>query len=96
MEIDLSLHLPEPNVSLSYCIRSYSNKEYMKGQDKFHCDKCNSKEEAEKQTLLKTLPRALTVHLKRFKYDERIKGLAKIVWQVAFPLQLKLRTVPPA
>jgi ubiquitin C-terminal hydrolase len=43
MEIDLSLHLPEPNVSLSYCIRSYSNKEYMKGQDKFFCDKCNSK-----------------------------------------------------
>jgi hypothetical protein len=33
------------------------------------------------------------VHLKRFKYDEKIKGLAKIFWQIAFPLQLKIKSV---
>ena len=65
----------------------------MKGPDSFFCDRCKSLQEAEKVTLLKTLPRFLTVHLKRFKYDERIKGLSKITWQVAFPLQLKLKTV---
>lgn len=89
----MSLHLPEPNVSLSYCIRHYSTPEYMKGSDSFFCDRCKSLQEAEKTTLLKTLPRYLTVHLKRFKYDERIKGLSKITWQVAFPLQLKLKSV---
>lgn len=93
MEMDLSLHLPEPNVSISHCIKQYSVEEDMKGEDRFFCDRCKGLEEAKKRTLLKTLPRALTVHLKRFKYDERIKGLSKILWQVAFPLQLRLKTV---
>ena len=93
LEVNLSVHLPEPNISLSHCIRNFSSVEHLRGQDKFFCDKCQSLQEAQKTTLIKSLPRYLNVHLKRFKYDERIRGLVKISWQVAFPLQLRLSTV---
>ena len=39
-EVDLSLILPEPNVSLNYCISNYSKAEKLAGRDKFKCDKC--------------------------------------------------------
>lgn len=39
-EVDLSLILPEPNVSLNYCIEHYSAQERMSGKDKFKCDNC--------------------------------------------------------
>ena len=68
-EVDLSLFLPEPNVSLNYCISSYSKVEKLMGNDKFKCDKCDSLQSAEKKVLLKSLPKFLTVHLRRFKYD---------------------------
>ena len=39
-EVDLSLILPEPNVSLNYCIENYSAQEKMVGKYKFKCDNC--------------------------------------------------------
>lgn len=45
-EVDLSLVLPEPNVSLNYAISNYSKVEKMTGRDKFKCDTCNTLVEA--------------------------------------------------
>jgi ubiquitin C-terminal hydrolase len=39
--VDLSFILPEPNVSLNYCISNYSKPEKLCGRDKFKCDRCN-------------------------------------------------------
>ena len=91
-EVDLSLVLPEPNVSLNYCISSYSKKERLTGNDKFKCDKCNSLQSADKRVLIKTLPKFLTVHLRRFKYDEIRRSITKLLWLIPFPTKLKLRT----
>lgn len=93
LQVDLSLHIPEPNMTLSECIKNFSAKEGLREENKFFCDVCRCLQNAQKTTLLKTLPRYLTIHLKRFKYDERIKGLSKINSQVTFPFQLKLKTV---
>ena len=38
----------EQNVSLTYCLKKYIKKEVMKNKDKYHCDNCNSLQEAEK------------------------------------------------
>lgn len=91
-DIDLSLFLPEPNVSLNNCIQQYSKPEKLTDTNKFKCDKCNSLEDASKVTLIKTIPKFLSIHLRRFKYDEIKKGMIKLNWLIPFPFKLKLKT----
>ena len=40
--MNLSIDIEE-NVSLSYCLKKFSNKEYLKLGDKFACDSCLTK-----------------------------------------------------
>jgi ubiquitin C-terminal hydrolase len=47
--------------------------------------------EALKATHIKTLPNFLSIHLRRFKYDEYKRGITKLIWQIPFPFKLKLR-----
>lgn len=91
-EVDLSLILPEPNVSLNYCISHYSTPQKLTGHDQFFCDTCKSLQNAEKSTLIQTLPNFLSVHLRRFKYDETRKGIIKLMWLIPFPQKTKIRT----
>jgi ubiquitin C-terminal hydrolase len=91
-EVDLSFIMPEPNVSLNYCISTYSKEEKLSGRDKFKCDRCGDLVEAGKCSLIKTLPNFLSVHLRRFKYDEAKRGITKLNWQICFPYKLKIKT----
>ena len=43
--MNLSIDIQE-NVSLSYCLKKFSNKEYLKLGDKFQCDFCLTKQVA--------------------------------------------------
>lgn len=88
----MSLVLPEPNVSLNYCIDKYSDIEKLVGSEKFKCDKCGGLQNAEKRTLIKTLPNFLSVHLRRFKYDETRKGIIKLMWLIPFPYKIKIKS----
>lgn len=88
----MSLILPEPNVSLNYCLDNYSNGEVLQGRDKFKCDNCEDLQNATKKTLIKTLPNFLSVHLRRFKYDETRKGITKLMWLIPFPFKIKIKT----
>ena len=63
----------------------------MGGRDKFKCDKCNKLVEAEKCSLIKTLPNFLSVHLRRFVYDETRRGIVKLNWQIPFSYKLKMK-----
>lgn len=41
---DLSVDVPaQESVSLSHCIKSFSNKELMSKNDKFYCEECCAK-----------------------------------------------------
>ena len=91
-EVDMSFILPEPNVSLNYCVGNYSKPEKMTGRDKFKCDKCGDLVDAAKWSVIKTLPNFLSIHLRRFKYDETKQGITKLNWQIPFPFKLKIRT----
>lgn len=44
--MDLSLTLPEPNVSLNHCVTRYSAVEKLTGRDKFKCEKCGDLQNA--------------------------------------------------
>lgn len=70
----------------------YSKPEKLTGRDKFKCDKCGDLVDANKWSVIKTLPNFLSIHLRRFKYDESKKGITKLNWQIPFPYKLKIKT----
>eukprot|EP01114_Cavostelium_apophysatum_P023139 TRINITY_DN8623_c0_g1_i1.p1 TRINITY_DN8623_c0_g1~~TRINITY_DN8623_c0_g1_i1.p1 ORF type:complete len:343 (-),score=70.53 TRINITY_DN8623_c0_g1_i1:56-1084(-) len=88
--LDLSLDI-EQNTSLTHCLRSFGAIEMLSGQDKFYCDVCHSKQEAEKGIKIKKLPPILVLHLKRFKYIEQVQSYKKLFYRVVFPFELRLQ-----
>jgi len=60
------------------------------GDNKYHCSQCNAKVSAKKRCLLKTLPRHLIVHLKRFEYDLELDRRSKVTQRCDFPEILNL------
>jgi hypothetical protein len=49
-----------------------------------------SLQEAQKRMKIKSPPRILALHLKRFKYIEQLGRYKKLSYRVVFPLELKL------
>lgn len=87
---DLSLEVA-PHVSLAACLRTFSAKETLGGDDKFRCDACGGAlTEAERRLRVARVPRALVLHLKRFKYAADSDRLRKLGHRVVFPTRLKL------
>ncbi|OQR69801.1 ubiquitin carboxyl-terminal hydrolase 12-like [Tropilaelaps mercedesae] len=87
--LDLSVDI-SPNTSISHCLRGFSSTETLRGEHKYHCEQCNSKQEAQKSLKVKKLPPILALHLKRFKYTEQQNRNTKLSWRVVFPLELRL------
>ncbi|KAJ7547860.1 hypothetical protein O6H91_08G106900 [Diphasiastrum complanatum] len=87
--LDLSLDI-EQNSSITSCLRNFSSTETLNAEDKFFCDKCCSLQEAQKRMKVKSAPRILALHLKRFKYIEQLGRYKKLSYRVVFPLELKL------
>ena len=87
--MDLSLDVVQ-NTSLIFSLNSFTRPERLNGVNKFFCDFCCCKQEAERKTLIKLSPQVLICHLKRFKYSEEYRRYTKLNYRVAFPSQLKL------
>eukprot|EP01117_Protostelium_nocturnum_P017906 TRINITY_DN7372_c0_g1_i1.p1 TRINITY_DN7372_c0_g1~~TRINITY_DN7372_c0_g1_i1.p1 ORF type:complete len:380 (+),score=102.31 TRINITY_DN7372_c0_g1_i1:108-1247(+) len=92
--LDLSIDI-EQNTSLAYCLKNFSKIETLRGDEKFFCDSCHSKQEAEKSIKIKKLPRILVLHLKRFKYIEQAQKFKKLGYRVNFPVELRLENTMP-
>jgi len=90
--LDLSVDI-ENNVSISHCLRNFSNMETLSGDQKYYCDVCCSKQEAYKRMRIKKLPHLLALHLKRFKYVEQLSRYTKLSYRVLFPMELRLPNV---
>ena len=90
--LDLSVDVEE-NCSVSSCLKNFSKNETMGGQDKFYCEKCCCKQEAQRRSRIKEAPPILSIHLKRFKYFEsQGQGyFKKLGHRVVFPFELRLR-----
>ncbi|KAJ9084525.1 hypothetical protein DSO57_1023619 [Entomophthora muscae] len=87
--IDLSIDIEE-NSSVSSCLRQFSANEMLCDRNKYFCDVCNNLQEAEKRMRIKKLPNVLALHLKRFKFQERLNRFAKLPYRVVFPMDLRL------
>lgn len=87
----------EQNVSISNCLRNFSTMETLCGDQKYYCENCCSKQEAQKRMRIKKLPRLLALHLKRFKYVEQVNRYTKLSYRVLFPMELRVFNVvsPP-
>eukprot|EP01080_Neovahlkampfia_damariscottae_P001572 gene1572-12697_t len=90
--LDLSIDIKR-NTSLTFCLNNFSSIETMKGQDKFYCEECSSLQEAQKSLKIKKLPKVLALHLKRFKFSEKLSAFKKISDRVTFPFELKIDNV---
>ncbi len=83
---------------LRLCIRQQAGNEYsilsqflLQGaHSEITCDASASLQEAQKRMKIKSPPRILALHLKRFKYIEQLGRYKKLSYRVVFPLELKL------
>lgn len=87
--LDLSVDVDQ-NVSITQCLKDFSNTETLSSEHKYYCENCCSKQEAQKRMRIKKLPMILALHLKRFKYMENQNRHTKLSYRVVFPLELRL------
>ncbi|GMM38554.1 putative ubiquitin-specific protease [Saccharomycopsis crataegensis] len=87
--LDLSIDT-EHNSSVTACLKQFSKKEILCEDNKFYCEYCSSLQEATKRMVVKKLPKILTLHLKRFKYSEKLNRNTKLFHRVSYPLYLRL------
>ncbi|KAF1761258.1 hypothetical protein GCK72_009512 [Caenorhabditis remanei] len=90
--LDLSIDV-EQNTSITHCLRVFSETETLCGDQKYFCETCSSKQEAQKRMRIKKPPQLLALHLKRFKYVDSLNRHTKLSYRVVFPLELRLFNV---
>ncbi|NWQ69219.1 UBP46 hydrolase, partial [Neopipo cinnamomea] len=87
--LDFLLLLPIKLI-IVFIYRDFSNTETLCSEQKYYCETCCSKQEAQKRMRVKKLPMILALHLKRFKYMEQLHRYTKLSYRVVFPLELRL------
>jgi ubiquitin C-terminal hydrolase len=75
----------QTSLTLQECLAEYSKREYLDGQNKWYCEKCQKHQPAIKKIDIWKLPSILIVCLKRFKLGPRNK-YNKIEDQIDFPM----------
>ena len=70
--------------------KTHTHTETLCLEQKYYCEVCHSKQEAQKRMRVKKLPSILALHLKRFKYVEQFNRYTKLSHRVVFPLELRL------
>ncbi|KAH8830323.1 cysteine proteinase [Flagelloscypha sp. PMI_526] len=72
--------------TLEAALRKFVAADYLKGDDKYKCEKCKKHVNAEKRFTVHQAPNALTIHLKRFTPWGK-----KITHPVSYPEKISLR-----
>ena len=81
-ELDLSL---EDCQSLHQCLEAFTRLEMMTGEEQYHCDHCQSKQDATRTCRLTKLPSVLNLQFNRFQYDLQLGRKKKINSAIEFP-----------
>lgn len=74
------------SLTLGDSLFEYTSGDVLEGDELFSCDHCECKTKATKRLAIHSLPPALILHLKRFKYTSKLTS-EKIDKMVTFPLQ---------
>jgi ubiquitin carboxyl-terminal hydrolase 2/21 len=74
-------------VKVTDCLKEFTTKMKLEGQESAYCDKCDSLEEAEKTLEIQKLPKILVLHLNRFA---GLRFRSKLDIPIDIPLQLEM------
>eukprot|EP01043_Picozoa_sp_COSAG02_P001502 COSAG02_NODE_32_length_50374_cov_46.674013_16_plen_1007_part_00 len=94
--LDLSLEIAKKADSIDRAMQNFTAVEQLDGDNQYRCEKCDMLVDAAKRLTLHTLPKLLTVQLKRFGGGGGLMGWAgggmgqKINKQISFPAVLDL------
>ena len=93
--MNISLELPvhddkvntnEPEMEdLSSLLHNHMRAETLDDDNKWECGGCQQRVRAKKYNLYKTLPPSLFIHLKRFRYNIKLRRREKITSAITFP-----------
>ena len=89
--MDLSLDIGGEQIcTLHDALKEFTKTETLSGDNKVHCTKCRSKQNAAKGLRLATAPSILVCHMKRFAFDKN-GGLVRLSKKVEFPEELDMK-----
>lgn len=80
----IGLWLGLKSVTLEECLSKFFSLEYMRGEERYACDRCKAKKDAEKSLKLAYVPEMLCIHVKRFRGGTYWSQ--KLYNRVVFPL----------
>ncbi|THD21751.1 Ubiquitin specific peptidase 46 [Fasciola hepatica] len=87
--LDLSVDVAQ-DWSIFHCLKCFSDTETMQSENKYYCEFCRCKQEAQKRMRVKRPPLILALHLKRFKYSEEVNSFTKLSCPVTVSPELRL------
>ncbi|KJE92643.1 ubiquitin specific peptidase [Capsaspora owczarzaki ATCC 30864] len=86
-DVSVPIHDRENVLPLSETLDAFTTPERLQGSNKYQCDTCRSFTEAERRILIGALPNVMTVHFKRFAFDEfnsKLSTVAALPWSMTF------------
>jgi len=86
---DISLVIKNKK-EITESLDEFTETETMKDENAYFCEKCNSKQTAQKSIKFKTFPRILNLQLKRFEYDWERDVRVKLHDEISFPMLLDM------
>jgi len=78
------------NPTIEKGLENYLKPCYLEGDNKYFCDNCNEKNDAEMGVKIATLPEILIIHLNRFDLDMMTLNRRKLNNKVTFPYVLNM------
>jgi hypothetical protein len=64
--------------------------EALTGDDKYHCDACGAKSDAEKRVVITKAPANMVLRLSRFAYDAKAGAAAKLCYYTSLPADISV------
>jgi len=88
-ELDLAL-AGNKNLTIEKCLEDFLRIEKMTGDEKYHCEGCQSKQDAIRCCKLKNLPIVLNLQLNRFQFDMQFGRKKKLNSSILYPQVLDM------
>jgi len=84
--------LTNSQTNLDMCLHAFCTSEDLQDSERYHCEKCKRKVDAEKVMSIALLPEILVLHIKRFNYHASFWGGSKNSTLVDFPAELNMQS----
>ena len=90
---DTGLRADAPDISITKLLEYFFEPEILEGLNQYHCERCNSLQDAERTVTISKASEFLVLTLKRFAYNVQTQQRSKILQSVSYPLNLRLPSV---